>query len=335
MKKEKIFITIMGLMIIISGCKKEESKEEIVETVETETDMEMESPVQSVCQQETTTMNKVKETIGMVETVNHSEEFKETDTTQKVENIKQTEIFRETEAVRETKDVRTTEKVTEIQENSTTEVLRETETSEAKTSETGGEFVKEKTYSDWITYESGVRERTVTDGHYIIKGSGERITLFETKYTEVDGSNMTDVIAEGERLYDIYRDEVEEAVEYVNKLRSDANVAMLQISEKLIIASFARAAENAYSSDLSHIRPDGSSYATMIDVVNFKYGEENTHTKSAENLFCGSEKAQVAVRAWKNSSGHYENMIDEKYTKVGIGLAKGEKEMYWTMILTN
>ena len=59
-----------------------------------------------------------------------------------------------------------------------------------------------------------------------------------------------------------------------------------------------------------HIRPDGSSIYSVIQ------GE--SIFVSGENLAMGQTNPSMVMAAWKNSSGHNANMLDESHQFIGI-----------------
>ena len=66
----------------------------------------------------------------------------------------------------------------------------------------------------------------------------------------------------------------------------------------------------------SHTRPDGTSYKTAISEA----GVVSNYT--GENVACGHSSAQQVVKAWLNSPGHKDNILNSNFTKIGVGLEK-------------
>ena len=103
---------------------------------------------------------------------------------------------------------------------------------------------------------------------------------------------------------------------YINEYRSEVGVSVLTLDETLSVAATIRAMELAYTNvEYGHNRPNGSSYATVITEV---YGYPSFY---GENLAGGTSysTAKAASEGLKGSSGHYANMINKNFTKVGIG----------------
>lgn len=71
----------------------------------------------------------------------------------------------------------------------------------------------------------------------------------------------------------------------------------------------------------SHTRPDGRKYYTVTDC---RQVGENIH--QIPLLYLAQQKtalAETLVYSWSKSAGHMENMTDESYAAIGVGLARG------------
>lgn len=51
----------------------------------------------------------------------------------------------------------------------------------------------------------------------------------------------------------------------------------------------------------------------------------------AENVAYGFTRPKPNVRAWMNSPGHRRNLLSRGYTRLGIGVAKGEDGRFYTV----
>lgn len=81
-----------------------------------------------------------------------------------------------------------------------------------------------------------------------------------------------------------------------------------------------RAEEIAY--DFEHRRPGNTAWHSGLT----HYGVVG------ENLASGFENTRKVIEGWKNSPGHYRNMITARFTKIGVGLAKINGIYYWVQI---
>lgn len=105
----------------------------------------------------------------------------------------------------------------------------------------------------------------------------------------------------------------EEVFRLVNEERRNVGVPELKWNEKFYKPSLIRC--NELISLMSHQRPDGSAPTTVLD-----YKKDNI-LSAGENLVSfqiknetSNEIAKRAFEYWKSSKGHYDNMIDDRYT---------------------
>ena len=107
---------------------------------------------------------------------------------------------------------------------------------------------------------------------------------------------------------------VDEIVTLVNQAREKEGLQPLTLDPQLRKGAQVRAAECVKV--FSHTRPDGTSYKTAISEA----GVVSNYT--GENVACGHSSAQQVVKAWLNSPGHKDNILNSNFTKIGVGLEK-------------
>lgn len=106
-----------------------------------------------------------------------------------------------------------------------------------------------------------------------------------------------------------------------NALRAEHGIAALTADDQLMRAAQVRADEMAATGAYSHTRPDGRKYYTVTDC---RQVGENIH--QIPLLYLAQQKtalAETLVYSWSKSAGHMENMTDESYAAIGVGLARG------------
>lgn len=106
-----------------------------------------------------------------------------------------------------------------------------------------------------------------------------------------------------------------------NALRAERDIAALTADDQLMRAAQVRADEMAATGNYSHTRPDGRKYYTVTDC---RQVGENIH--QIPLLYLAQQKttlAETLVYSWSKSAGHMENMTDESYAAIGVGLARG------------
>lgn len=98
---------------------------------------------------------------------------------------------------------------------------------------------------------------------------------------------------------------------WTNVERSRHGVSALKTTDALDNASGTRARE--LLSNYDHTRPNGKRWTTVFAANNISYG------CAAENIAVGYSSPCAAVTAWMNSSGHRNNILNEKYDYMGSG----------------
>lgn len=108
----------------------------------------------------------------------------------------------------------------------------------------------------------------------------------------------------------------------------------LTLDEDLCKAAQIRADEIV--NKFSHTRPNGSDCFTVLDDLSI------TCSAKGENIAAGSSTGEGTFNQWKEDNknydgqGHRRNMLDERFTKIGIAYtydANSEYKYYWCMIL--
>ena len=93
------------------------------------------------------------------------------------------------------------------------------------------------------------------------------------------------------------------------------------------LASVAR----AHSADMrdrgffSHTDPDGRSPFDRAE-------QAGVGNARAENIARGQPDADAVVRAWMDSAGHRQNILNCSYRSMGLGLATGAGGPWWTQL---
>ncbi len=119
----------------------------------------------------------------------------------------------------------------------------------------------------------------------------------------------------------------EEVADLVNEQRTANGLSELTLDETLTEAAMERAEECAES--FSHTRPDGTSFFTILSEYGISY------TAAGENIAMGSKTASDVMTLWMNSSGHAANILNTKYTKIGVGYYKASNgSTYWVQLFT-
>lgn len=129
-----------------------------------------------------------------------------------------------------------------------------------------------------------------------------------------------------------YQNYYQEVLRLVNEIRAEVGVAPLTLDMTLCKAASMRALEMDYNNIMSHTRPDGSDWWTVLEFYEAPYGT------CGENVAAGYRSPATVVEGWKNSPGHYQNMITETFTKLGVGYSSvgvGDYGHYWCQLFSD
>jgi uncharacterized protein YkwD len=110
----------------------------------------------------------------------------------------------------------------------------------------------------------------------------------------------------------------------LNGERADHGLAPLAPNDKLAAAATAYAQDLVAGSYFSHTGRDGSGLLDRIERTGYLPGD--TGWALGENLAWGTGALSVPgsiMRAWMNSPGHRENILNPAYREVGIGIVTG------------
>lgn len=111
-------------------------------------------------------------------------------------------------------------------------------------------------------------------------------------------------------------------MELLNGLREEQGLSPLKKSSSLASGARVRAKEMFDYNYFAHSRPDGGSWDSVFKVEvplsGYSYLGENLAQTTGM-----LPNAAYIMDLWTNSPGHYENMVREVYTHVGIGVFYG------------
>lgn len=213
---------------------------------------------------------------------------------------------------------------TSTNNNSNTKKLINKETYEEETinkEKYGTKFLTVKTYE----------KRTYSDGSVETKLISTKNKMDTSGYngnTEVLTSEAKKIVEENKTIY-------ENLLRLVNNYRSEVESEPLTLDYDLSVAATVRALEMAYTNHLdpNHTRPNGEDCFTVLDELKI-----NISGAVGENIAAGQKDEQAVAIAWRNSEGHYRNMIKPTYKKIGLGMVKLSGTSYgifWAQIFTS
>ncbi len=166
-------------------------------------------------------------------------------------------------------------------------------------------------------------------------GQSQSSTVQTAPDGETNGSSMSQVLsAESPSDGAGFQSAVEEQIiEKINAERARIGLNELVFMEELQEGARIRSKELFDSDTFAHRRPDDRSWLTVLqDDVPVAYDElagENLCTTRYDDPNCNDAlSADFWFDEWVESQSHYENMIKEGYTHVGVGVYVGERNGY-------
>lgn len=163
-------------------------------------------------------------------------------------------------------------------------------------------------------------------------GSVERKTIHTSKSVDTSTFKATskEMEAEARKVTTSSYSAYQEVTKYVNQYREEVDTEPITLNKELSVLATIRAIEMAYSEKFDHQRPDGRSCYTVGTDMGYNMmimGENIAYGTGGYN----GTAAKVAT-SWRNSPGHYNNMIAKRYTSIGIGRYTLNGTTYWVQL---
>ncbi|MFH1112056.1 MAG: CAP domain-containing protein [Patescibacteria group bacterium] len=106
-------------------------------------------------------------------------------------------------------------------------------------------------------------------------------------------------------------------VGFTNQYRSESDLNSLKINTLLTEAAQLKAEDMAKNSYFNHTSPEGLTPWHWLEQVGYRY------SLAGENLAINFIDSQDAIAAWMSSPDHRANILNNNFTEIGIGTAKG------------
>ncbi len=134
-------------------------------------------------------------------------------------------------------------------------------------------------------------------------------------------SQPVEVIADSNMNLDT---EEQTMVAIINQERAEAGLSALATDARGNVAAEIRAQEIALV--FSHNRVDGSDYKTVLNQVGISY------SYCGENVAFGMLDAQAAMQGLMASAAHADNIINGRFTHVGVSKVTVNGYDYWAQV---
>ena len=151
-------------------------------------------------------------------------------------------------------------------------------------------------------------------------GLSELISL-NPKLENPDMINIGDKITISENEQQAVEEQV---ASLVNKERAKEGLAPLTIDWELARVAKYKSQDMHDKNYFSHTSPTYGSPFDMMKSFGISYNA------AGENIAQGQTSATQVMEAWMNSSGHRANIMDAKFTHIGVGYVKDGN--YWTQM---
>jgi len=124
----------------------------------------------------------------------------------------------------------------------------------------------------------------------------------------------------------------EQMLQSLNSIRAEKSLKPLAMCKPLTRAAQKYARTMAQQDFLSHTGKDGSEIGERIQTAGYKWKNSKSGSSIGENIAAGQQSVAEVMKGWRNSTSHYKNMTNTKFTHVGFGMsvnAKSKYKKYW------
>ncbi len=127
----------------------------------------------------------------------------------------------------------------------------------------------------------------------------------------------------------------EQMLKSLNSLRAQKSLTPLKMCVPLTRAAQIYSVTMAKKDFFSHTGKDGSTMDERIQKAGYKWQDSKVFSAVAENIAAGQTSVREVMVSWRNSKGHYKNMMNPKLVHVGFGRSTNSKSDYKTYWVQN
>jgi uncharacterized protein YkwD len=118
-------------------------------------------------------------------------------------------------------------------------------------------------------------------------------------------------------------------LQLMNAKRAEAGLQPLTLDNTLVQVARYKSNHMIQYNYFDHTTPEGTKWTNWLQAIGYKY------TTTGENIAYNTYDAVELFNQWWNSPGHRANMMNASYTKVGIGVVKGNNKYMGTQTFSN
>lgn len=116
----------------------------------------------------------------------------------------------------------------------------------------------------------------------------------------------------------------EQVLAVTNAERAAAGCGALDMDDRLRSAARGHSQDMAARDYFSHTTPEGASPSDRARAAGWPGG-------AGENIAMGYRSPEAVMDGWMNSDGHRANLLNCRYTDIGVGVASDDRgRLYWT-----
>ncbi len=114
-----------------------------------------------------------------------------------------------------------------------------------------------------------------------------------------------------------------EVLNLTNQARRNQGCRPLQLDDSLVEAAGSHASDMVRRHYMDHTNPDGEDPGDRMAKAGWR------GNGWGENIAAGYDSPQRVFNAWMNSDGHRANILNCRFTKIGIGFDPGQVKQQW------
>lgn len=107
-------------------------------------------------------------------------------------------------------------------------------------------------------------------------------------------------------------------LDYTNAIREQQGCGPLRLDSALVEAAGKHASDMVRRHYLDHTNPDGQDPGDRMAAAGYR------GSGWGENIAAGYDSAQKVVTAWMKSDGHRKNILNCRFTSIGVGYDPGQ-----------
>jgi uncharacterized protein YkwD len=109
-----------------------------------------------------------------------------------------------------------------------------------------------------------------------------------------------------------------QVLDYTNQIRQQQGCGPLRLDSALVEAAGKHASDMVRRHYMDHTNPDGQDPGDRMAAAGYR------GSSWGENIAAGYDTAQKVVAAWMQSDGHRKNILNCRFTTIGIGYDRGQ-----------